>query len=103
MAAAALAAAQLPAALVPVEDALTRVLPALAGGEATDELGEALVDLAAALDADDSCAIRSSRRAAEQALRYAGKGAPEEYEADLDAVQLALESVEQTGRGRCDK
>lgn len=103
MAPAKFAAAQLPPALVPVEDALTRVLPALDGGQAIDDLGEALIDLATALDADDSCAIRSSRRAAEQALQRAGKRAPEEYEADLDAVQLALESVEQTGRGRCDK
>lgn len=95
------AAASLPSALIPVEDALNRVLDALPQGPANEELRAALVELSEALEAEDSCAIRTSRRKAEHALRALGRGQPEEYEADLEVVKLALESVEQSGKGKC--
>ncbi len=93
----------LPPALIPVEDALGRVLHGLPDGSAKDELRSALHTLVAALEADDGCAIRTSRREAEHALRDLGRRAPAEFEPDLDATKLALESVEQTGSGRCPR
>jgi hypothetical protein len=93
--------ASLPGALIPVEDALNRVLEVLPDHPAKALLGAALGDLAAALDAGDSCGIRTSRREAEHALRDLSRGQPDEFEADFDVVKLALGAVEQTGRGRC--
>jgi hypothetical protein len=93
----------LPPALIPVEDAVNRVLHGLPDGSAKDELRSAMHALMAALDADDGCAIRTSRRAAEHALRDLGRRAPAEFEPDLDVTKLALESVEQSGSGRCPK
>lgn len=88
-------------ALIPVEDALERIMGVLPGGAAKDDLDAALSDLGEAIEAADGCVIRASRRAAEHALRDLGKGQPDEYEADFDAVRLALESVEQQGKGKC--
>jgi hypothetical protein len=91
----------LPPALIPVEDALSRVLHGLPDSSAKDELRSALHALVAALEADDGCAIRTSRRDGEHALRDLGRGAPAEFEPDLDVTKLALESVEQADSGRC--
>jgi hypothetical protein len=93
----------LPPALIPVEDALSRVLHGLPDGSAKDELRSALHALVAALEADDGCAIRTSRREAEHALRDLGRRAPAEFEPDLDVTKLAIESVEQADSGRCPR
>lgn len=91
----------LPAALAPVEDALSRVLEVLPQGPAQGALRYSLAALADAIEADDSCAIRTRRRAAEHALRDLSRRQDNAYEADFEAVKLALSSVEQAGPGRC--
>jgi hypothetical protein len=94
-------ASALPPPLIPVEDALARVMDGLPDAPAKDELRAALQSLAAALEANDSCVIRTSRRHAEHALRDLGRRAPAEFEPDLEVAKLALESVEETSTGRC--
>jgi hypothetical protein len=88
-------------AILPVEDALERVLGALPDSPPRQEIRAALVVLGEAVQAGDGCAIRTSRMRAERALRDLGRGLSDEHGADLDAVGLALESVEQTGKGKC--
>jgi hypothetical protein len=91
----------LPAALIPVQDALDRVLDVLPEGPNLEALRDALVSLTKALVEEDDCAIRESRRDAEHALRDLSRRQPDEYEADFEAVKLALGTVEQAGQGRC--
>lgn len=82
------------ALVVAVEDARTRVLPAL-GTSATEMLGEALIDLAAQLALGDPV---TSRHAAAQAnagverLVHSGALSPG-HEPDVDVIRLALDAV----------
>jgi hypothetical protein len=94
-------AAPLPSALIPVEDALGRVMQGLPDGRSKDEFHAALQALAAALETNNGCAIRTTRREAEHALRALGRHAPAEVEPDLEIAKLALESVQETSNGRC--
>jgi hypothetical protein len=96
-------ASTLPPQLIPVEDALGRVMDGLPDAPARDELRAALQSLAGALEANDSCAIRTSRREAEHALRDLGRRAPAEFEPDLEVAKLALEHVDEPGKGKCDR
>jgi hypothetical protein len=96
-------AAGLPDPLAPVEDALERVLNGLPAAPARTELQNALAQLHTAIGANDGCGIRTSRQAAEHALRDLGKRAPADIEPDLDVVKLALESVHESSNGGCRK
>ncbi|MBA4156963.1 MAG: hypothetical protein H0X65_05750 [Gemmatimonadetes bacterium] len=89
----------LPSPLLPVEDALVRLLVSLPEVPAKGDLRAALADLAAGIETGDAAAIRTSRRAAEDALKLLGRRVPAEFEADLDVVKLAVESVEEPDGG----
>lgn len=87
--------------VLPVEDAVERVVAVLPDSPHRQSVLAALADLREAVEAGDGCAIRTTRRSAEQLLRDFGKQLDDEHEADLDVVGLAIESVEQTGKGKC--
>jgi hypothetical protein len=95
--------APLPSALIAVEDALGRVLGGMPDGAAKDELHAALQDLEAALEAQDRCAIRSGRHAAEDALQRVEARAPAELGAELATIALAIGAVEPSEASRCER
>lgn len=90
----------LPPAVPGVEDALDRVLPAIPASKATQDLSGSLDALRAALLREDDVAIRTSLRAAEDALTKLGRDLPDEHDPDLDSIELALEAVGEGDGGR---
>ncbi len=81
------------AALVAVEDARTRLLPALAGHAATGALEAALSRLAAGMAADDAPAARRTVGDARRATVLLRSSGPRHLAADLDGVELALDAA----------
>lgn len=90
------------AALTPVHDVIERLLVGLPAGPAERSLRAALVELARSLEAGHVGAIHASRRAAENALNHVMRQTGVEFEADLAAIALAIESVEAPEAGGPD-
>lgn len=89
---AAASSSPIPKAVV-IEDALTRVLGQTPAGVNANPLRQALTQLARALESGSTPAIRQAERAVETALKQVRQGAPEDFQPELDATALAIESV----------
>jgi len=80
--------------LIAVEDALERVMNGLPNGKAKHDMQRALESLAVVLDSGNAEGIRTARHAAEAALDQLGRQVSDEFGADVDALKLAVESID---------
>lgn len=73
-----------------LDDAITRLLPALRPGGQVEGLEAALADLRSALATGERAAVRAAADDATQALAAYRAAAPDEFAPDADAVALAV-------------
>jgi hypothetical protein len=80
-----------------VSDAHVRLVPSIGDAQAQSRLSSALADVSAAMDANDAGALAQSLGAARTAVaaEFQALGAHSPAAADLDALSLTLDAVQQ--------
>lgn len=87
------------AASVAIEDAITRLLPALPASSSTAALEAGLVQIQAQLNGGGGAGLGRALSEVLKALDKYQQAAGDEFQPDIDAIQLALLGVENTKSG----